>query len=80
MLREVKRYLLKRILYLNLKVYTVISVQKLFSNMYISYLFGIMDKGLYLYWYFTLLPKCEDFRYSCVNYCKLRIIVGQNKC
>lgn len=65
MLREVERYLLKRVLYLDLTFYTVICVQKLFSNIsYISYLFRSIDKGLYLYWYFTLLPKCEDFRYS----------------
>lgn len=50
MLREVERYLLKRILYLDLKVYTVICVKKLVSNIsYISYLFRSIDKGLYLY-------------------------------
>lgn len=65
MLCEVERYLLKRILYLDLKSYTVICVQKLFSNiLYISFSFRSIYKGLYLYWYFTLLPKCEDFRFS----------------
>lgn len=65
MLRELERYLLKSILYLDLKVYTVICVKRLVSNIsYISYLFRSIDKELYLYWYFTLLPKCEDCRYS----------------
>lgn len=50
MLREVERYLLKRILYLDITVYTAIRVQTFLSNtLYISYLFRSIDRGLYLY-------------------------------
>lgn len=63
MLREVERYLLKRILYLDLKVYTVICVQKFVSNILLAIYLEVYIKD-YTYIGILLYYQCEDFRFS----------------